>query len=143
LQTRAGLVAGFAGATVALGAPLGREAIKQLDGVDESLVAAMYFAGSAALALTIIFSVIFVLRPVRHYAIASSEVKKYISDKRFVTQTPAEIQFHTLRSLHPAIERYESVNKTKATWLKVSAMLFLVGLLLTIGVAVTLGADRL
>lgn len=143
LQTRAAQVAGFAGATVALGAPLGKTALGHLDGVDQTVTAILYFAGALALALTIIFSVVFVLIPVRHYAIPASEIGHYINDSRFVTQSPAEIQFRTLKSIRPAAERYETVNATKATWLKVSAILFLIGLLLTVGVAVTLAADRL
>lgn len=143
LQTRAAQVAGFAGATVALGAPLGKEALDRLDGLDQTLVAVLYFSGAAALALTIVFSVVFVLIPVRHYAIPASEIDHYIKDSRFVTQSPAEIQFRTLKSIRPAAERYETVNATKATWLKASAVLFLIGLLLTVGVAVTLAGDRL
>jgi hypothetical protein len=143
LQTRAGQIAGFAGATVALGAPLGARAFKQLDGLDELIVAGLYFGGSCALGLTVFLSVVFVLRPVRHYAIAASEIDNYLEDRRFVTQSPAAIRFRTLRSIGPAVARYEVVNETKAFWLKVSAGLFLAGLLMTIGVAVTLAADRL
>ena len=103
----------------------------------------MYFAGTAALALTIVLSVFFVLRPVNFYALGEKEIGHYIEDTRFVTQTPAEIQFRTLKSIKPAVGRYETVNKSKAFWLRVSSLLFLAGLLLTVGVAVIIVVDRL
>jgi hypothetical protein len=143
LQTRAGQIAGFAGATVALGAPLGLRAVKHLDGLDQKVVAGLYFAAVAALTLTIVLSVVVVLLPVRHYALGASEIKNYIDDARFVTQSPAEIQFRTLKGLHPVAERYETVNGYKATGIKVTAALFLVGLLLTVAVAITLAANQL
>src|SRR4051794_27482288 len=77
LQSRAGQIAGFAGATVALGAPLGR-AMGRLDGFDLGFAAVLYFGGVLALALTIVFSIVFVLIPVRHYAIPASEIDHYI-----------------------------------------------------------------
>jgi hypothetical protein len=143
LQTRAGQIAGFAGATVALGAPIGLKALDRLDGCDQIITAGIYFAGVAALAMTIVLSVIFVLIPVGHYAIQASEISHYINDERFVTQGPPEIQFRTLKGIHPAAERYEEVNRTKALWLKISSVLFLFGLLLTVAVAVTLAAEQL
>lgn len=143
LQTRAAQIAGFAGATVALGAPIGLKALGRLDGCDQIITAGIYFGAVAALAMTIVLSVIFVLIPVSHYAIQASEIGHYINDERFVTQEPPEIQFRTLKGIHPAAERYEEVNATKALWLKISSILFLVGLLLTVAVAVTLAAERL
>lgn len=143
LQTRAAQIAGFAGATVALGAPVGVEALGRLDGCDQIVAAGLYFAGVAALAATIVLSVVFVLIPVSHYAIQASEIGHYINDERFVTQAPPEMQFRTLKGIHPAAERYEEVNATKAQWLKIASLLFLAGLLLTVGVAVTLAAERL
>lgn len=143
LQTRAAQVAGFAGAAVALGAPLARTALGHLHGCDQLLAAVFYFGSVGTLSLTIVLSVVFVLIPVRHYAIPASEIGHYIDDQRFVTQLPAEIQFRTLKSIRPAVVRYEEVNGTKAFWLKIAAILFLIGLLLTVAVAVTLAADRL
>lgn len=143
LQTRAAQVAGFAGAAVALGAPLARAALGHLDGCDQLLAAIFYFGSVGTLSLTIVLSIVFVLIPVRHYAIPASEIGHYINDPRFVTQPPPEIQFRTLKSIRPAVVRYEEVNGTKAFWLKIAAVLFLVGLLLTVAVAVTLAADRL
>jgi hypothetical protein len=143
LQTRGGQVAGFAGAAVALGAPIGIRAAKHLDGLDQKVVLGIYFLAATALALTIAFSLYFVLRPVEHKALGAAEIKEYIDDPRFLTQTPAEIQFRTLKGLHPMVERYERVNRTKAKFLKASANLFLVGLLLTVAVAITLAADQL
>jgi hypothetical protein len=135
-------VAGFAGATVALGAPLGREVASVSQNL-EAFGVIMYFSGVGALALTIIFSVAFVLRPVSFYALGEKEIGHYIEDSRFVTQTPAEIQFRTLKAIRPAVARYEQVNKSKAFWLQVSAVLFLGGLLLTIGVAVIIVVNQL
>lgn len=143
LQTRAAQIAGFAGATVALGAPLARETLGQLDGCDRIVAAVAYFGGTISLALTILLSVLFVLRPRRHYAIGASEIEKYKTDPRFVTQEPAEIQFRTMKAVYKAVKRYEVVNSTKATLLTATAILFLVGLLLTIAVALILAADRL
>ena len=143
LQTRAAQIAGFAGATVALGAPLARQALGSLDGWDQTIAAFVYFAGTGALALTILLSVLFVLRPRRHYAIGASEIEKYTKDSRFVTQDPSEIQFRTLKAIYKAVKRYELVNSTKATLLTATAILFLVGLLLTIAVALILAGDRL
>lgn len=143
LQTRAAQIAGFAGATVALGAPLARQALGHLDGCDQIVAAAAYFAGTGSLSLTILLSVLFVLRPRRHYAIGASEIKKYTTDQRFVTQEPSEIQFRTIKAVYKAVNRYEVVNSTKATLLTATAILFLVGLLLTIAVALILAADRL
>ncbi|HEX3361803.1 MAG TPA: hypothetical protein VHS74_12485 [Solirubrobacterales bacterium] len=142
LQTRAGQVAGFAGAAVALGAPLG---LKVTQGPQhlETLGAILYFAGAAALALTIVFAVLFVLKPVDFYALGEKEIGHYIEDPRFVTQTPAEIQFRTLKATRPAVARYESANASKAFWLRVSAYLFLAGLLLTVAVAAIIVVDRL
>lgn len=142
LQTRAGQIAGFAGATVALGAPMG---LKVTSGSQqlETLGAVMYFTAIAALALTIVLAILFVLKPVGFYALGEKEIGHYIDDPRFVTQTPAEIQFRTLKATRPAVARYEAVNKSKAFWLKVSAFLFLSGLLLTVGVAAIIVVDRL
>jgi hypothetical protein len=142
LQTRAAQIAGFAGATVALAAPLGR---KVTDGSHhlETLGAVLYFTGSAALALTIVCSIIFVLRTVSFYALGEKEIGHYIDDERFVTQTPAEIQFRTLKSIKPAVGRYEAVNKRKAQWLNACAFLFLIGLVLTVAVASIIVIDQL
>lgn len=142
LQTRAGQVAGFAGATVALGAPLGLKVTQGSQHL-ETLGAILYFGGVAALALTIVFAILLVLKPVGFYALGEREIDHYIDDPRFVTQTPAEIQFRTLKATRPAVARYEAVNKSKAFWLKVSALLFLAGLLLTVGVAAIIVVDRL
>jgi len=143
LQTRAAQIAGFAGATVALGAPLARQALGSLDGCAQTVTAILYFAGTGALALTILLSVLFVLRPRRHYAIGASEIQKYTTDSRFVTQDPSEIQFRTTKAIYKAVKRYEVVNKTKATLLTATAILFLFGLLLTVAVALILAGDRL
>jgi hypothetical protein len=142
LQTRAGQVAGFAGATVALGAPLG---VKVTEGSQhlETLGVIFYFSGIAALASTIVLAIYFVLRPVGFYALGTQEIARYIEDSRFVIQTPAEIQFRTLKAIKPAVGRYEAVNAEKAFWLRVSAFLFLAGLLLTIGAAAIIVIDRL
>lgn len=134
-------MAGFAGATVALGAPIGRKALRELSGTLENITAVCYFGGALALAGAIVISVVFVLRPVQHLAIGAAEIDNYVTDERFIVQTPAEIQFRTLKALKKAAERYETVNATKATCLKIAAVLFLVGLLLTVGVAVTLAGD--
>ncbi len=103
----------------------------------------LYFAGSAALALTIICSIIFVLRTVSFYALGEKEIGHYIDDPRFVTQSPAEIQFRTLKSIKPAVGRYEAVNKKKAEWLNACAFLFLAGLILTVMVASIIVVDQL
>jgi hypothetical protein len=142
LQTRAGQIAGFAGATVALAAPLGRKVTEGSQHY-ETLGAVLYFTSSAALALTIVFSIIFVLRTVNFYALGEKEIGHYIDDPRFVTQTPAEIQFRTLKSIKPAVGRYEYVNERKARWLNVCAVLFLVGLVLTVAVAAIIVVDQL
>jgi hypothetical protein len=142
LQTRAAQIAGFAGATVALAAPLGRKVTNGSQHF-ETLGAVLYFTGSAALALTIVFSIIFVLRTVYFYALGEKEIGHYIEDERFLVQTPAEIQFRTLKSIKPAVGRYEAINKKKAEWLNVCAVLFLIGLVLTVAVASILVLDHL
>jgi hypothetical protein len=142
LQTRAGQIAGFAGATVALAAPLGRKVTEGSQHL-ETLGAVFYFLGSTALALTVVFSIIFVLRTFDFYALGEKEIGHYIEDPRFVTQSPAEIQFRTLRSLRTAVGRYEEINKRKADWLNVCAVLFLAGLVLTVAVASIIVIDQL
>jgi len=124
-----------------LGAPLGAKELPHLPGLYHLVGTVLFFGGLLALALTIVFSVVFVLRPVRHYALGADEIRSYVEDERFVTQTPAEIQFRTLKAIHPAVQRYETVNATKAAWLKTSAIVFLAGLLMTVGLAVTLALE--
>lgn len=143
LQTRAAQVAGFAGATVALSGPLAHRALKDFSGTLEALAAVCYFGGTVALAAAIVVSVVWVLRPVSHLALGAAEVGHYVEDPRFRMQSPAEIQIRTLKALRKGVERYERVNRTKAACLKISAGLFLLGLLLTVGVGITIGVDRL
>ena len=143
LQTRAAQVAGFAGATVALSGPLAHRALKDFSGVLEAIAAVCYFGGTIALAAAIVVSVVWVLRPVNHLALGAAEVGHYVEDPRFRTQSPAEIQIRTLKALRKGVERYERVNRTKAACLKISAGMFLLGLLLTVGVGITIGVDRL
>jgi hypothetical protein len=118
LQTRAAQVAGFAGATVALGAPIGARALGELSGRLQTIAALCYFGAVAALAVTIVLSIVFVLRPVQHLALGAAEIRNYLNDSRFLIQSPSEIRFRTLKSLLRAAERYERVNRTKATFLK-------------------------
>jgi uncharacterized membrane protein YgdD (TMEM256/DUF423 family) len=113
-----------------LGAPLGAKELPHLPGLYHLVGTVLFFGGLLALALTIVFSVVFVLRPVRHYALGADEIRSYVED-----------EFRTLKAIHPAVQRYETVNATKAAWLKTSAIVFLAGLLMTVGLAVTLALE--
>jgi uncharacterized membrane protein YjfL (UPF0719 family) len=143
LQTRAGQIAGFAGATVALGAPIARDVLGCLEGIGLIVVATAYFVGTACLALTIFCSVFFVMRPRMHYGIQASEIKRYATEEPFMTQKPAAIQIRTMKAVYKVVTRYEENNEIKANWLTRSAALFLVGLLLTIAVVATMAVENL
>lgn len=143
LQTRAGQIAGFAGATVALGAPIAGDVLGSLDGFNLIVAAATYFIGTVCLAVTIFCSVLFVMRPRMHYGIQASEIKRYATEEPFMTQKPAAVQIRTMKSIYKVVKRYEENNEIKANWLTRSAAFFLVGLLLTIAVVVTMAVERL
>lgn len=143
LQTRAGQIAGFAGATVALGAPLAGDALQCMEGVPLVITSIAYFAAIACLAITIFCSVFFVMRPRMHYGIQASEIKKYATEEAFMTEKPAAVQIRTMKSIHKVVRRYEENNEVKANWLTRSGGFFLSGLLLTIVVVVTLAIERL
>jgi uncharacterized membrane protein YjfL (UPF0719 family) len=143
LQTRAGQIAGFAGAAVALGAPLAGEVLMCLQGTNLVVAAATYFIGTACLALTIFCSVFFVMRPRMHYGIQASEIKRYATEEPFMTQRPAAVQIRTMKSIYKVVKRYEENNEIKANWLTRSAAFFLAGLLLTIAVVITIAIEKL
>lgn len=139
LQTRAAQVAGFAGVTVALAGPLAKSALTSLHGHPECAAAVFFIGGSIGLALAIILSVFFVLRPIKHLALSADEIDLYVNDSRFVTSKPYEIQFRTLKGYAKTVRRYELNNARKATYLKLSAYLYLYGLVSIVALAVTLG----
>jgi hypothetical protein len=141
LQTRAAQIAGFSGAVVALAAPLGLKELGHAAGTAKALAGVMFFLGVTALALTILAAIIFVLKPVPHRAIASKEVRNYVQDPRFLTQSPQEIEFRTLKAMRTALERHEVVNARKAQWLTASSYSFLTGLAGIVGTVVTLSID--
>jgi hypothetical protein len=138
LQTRAGQIAGFAGAVIALAAPLASRTLGDLSGATRIVAATAYFFSTAALAAAVLVAVVFVLRPVSHLAIASAEVRHYLTDRRFLVQGPEEIQFRTLKSVYKALVRHESVNAKKAKSLTATSYCFLAGLVATAVLAVTL-----
>lgn len=140
LRTRAGQLAGFAGAVTAiLGASAG-DLFAETTGVADLLAASLFFTAMVCLAAAVFASVWFVYRPVSFAALSADEIDTYLTP-RYQAADLWRVQVRTLRSLSEATKWAQRVGNEKSLWLTRATLLFLAGLAMGLGAGTTLAID--